>query len=105
MTSKIDSLGAAPIGAAAAPKVSGDKAATNVASAAPPAPAAPVDKLSLTGDAVRLQQLDKAASKEPVVDSRRVVAAKDAIAGGRYRVDAQAVAGKLSRLEWEMGGR
>jgi negative regulator of flagellin synthesis FlgM len=103
MTSKIDSLGAAAIGAAAAPKAAGDKAvATAVASAAA---APPVDKVSLTGDAVRMQQLDRSAAAAPAVDSSRVAAVKSAIASGSYTVNAGAVAGKLSRMEWELGGQ
>jgi negative regulator of flagellin synthesis FlgM len=103
MTSKIDSLGAAAIGAASAPKPAGDKAATNSVASAAPAP--PVDKVSLTGEAVRLQQLDKAAASAPVIDSKRVAATKSAVNSGSYRVDSKTVASKLSRMEWELGAQ
>ena len=103
MTSKIDSLGGGAVGAASAPKTAADKAvATAVASAAA---APPVDKVSLTGDAVRMQQLEQAAANAPVIDSRRVAAAKSAIAGGSYAVNSKTVAARLSRAEWDLGGQ
>ncbi len=103
MTSKIDSLGGAAVVAATTPKLVGDKAVAAAVTSA--APAAPVDKVSLTGDGVRLQQLNQSVANAPVVDSKRVAAAKSAIAGGSYRVDSKTIAGKLTRMEWELGGQ
>ena len=105
MTSKISSLGDSPgsaaIGLGGAVKAAADKlAAGNIASSGP---AAPVDKVSLTGDAVRMQQLDKAATAAPVVDGKKVAAIKTALAGGSYRVNSHATAGKLARMDWELG--
>lgn len=100
MTSKIDSMSTVAIGLASGAKSVSDRAAT--ASVASTQPAPPVDKVSLTGDAVRMQQLDKSMAAVPHVDSGRVASVKAAIATGRYQVDARAVAAKLSRSEWEM---
>ena len=100
MTSKIDSLGTVAVGLGAAGKAAADRPAT--AAVASTAPAAPVDRVSLTGDAVRMQQLDKAVVQAPKVDAARVAGIKAALAGGRYQVDAKNVAAKLSRFEWEM---
>ena len=102
MTSKIDSLAPAVINLGSAAKTAADKtAATAVASGTPPAP---VDKVSLTGNAVRMQQLAKAAAEAPVVDAKRVNATRSAIASGNYRIDAKSIAAKLSRMDWELGG-
>jgi flagellar biosynthesis anti-sigma factor FlgM len=38
----------------------------------------------------------------PVVDSARVRAVQDALASGRYQIDAQAVADKLIRFDREL---
>ncbi|MDR3415001.1 MAG: flagellar biosynthesis anti-sigma factor FlgM [Nevskia sp.] len=114
MTPKIDSLGTAAAGLSNPVKSSGPAAGTtattSVATSSPAAPAAPtppVDKVSLTGDAVRLQQLDRStagSSSEPQVDSKRVSSLRSAIASGRYKVDAKAVASKLTRMEWDLAG-
>jgi negative regulator of flagellin synthesis FlgM len=102
MTSKIDSLGTVVISLGSAGKASaGQSASTAVASAAP---AAPTDKVSLTGAAVRMQQLTETAGDGPQVDTKRVAALKSAIANGSYKVDSGSVASKLSRFEWEMQG-
>ncbi len=100
MTSKIDSVGSMAVSLGSAGKVAADRpASTAVASAAP---AAPADKVSLTGDAVRMQQLDKAVNEGPKVDSARVSSIKRAVASGRYQVNAEKVAAKLTRFEWDM---
>jgi flagellar biosynthesis anti-sigma factor FlgM len=100
MTSKIDSLGTVTVGLGATGKAAADRPAAAAVTSTAPTPA--VDRVSLTGDAVRMQQLDKAVAEAPKVDSARVASAKAAIAGGRYQVDAKSVAAKLSRFEWEM---
>lgn len=100
MTGKIDSLGTVAVGLGSTGKAAADRpAASGVASAAP---AAPADKVSLTGDAVRMQQLEKAVAEGPQIDSARVAATKAAIASGRYKVDARTVAAKLTRFEGEL---
>ncbi|WP_051749037.1 flagellar biosynthesis anti-sigma factor FlgM [Nevskia soli] len=102
MTSKIDSLNPAAINLGAATKAAADKGAgTAVASSAAPAP---VDKVSLTGNAVRLQQLAIAASETPEVDTKRINATRSAIASGTYQINAKSIAAKLSRMDWELGG-
>lgn len=100
MTSKIDSLGTVAVGLGPACKAAADRPAAAAVTSTAPAP--PVDRVSLTGDAVRMQQLDKAVAQAPKVDAARVANAKAAIAGGRYQVDARSVAAKLSRFEWDM---
>ena len=92
-------MGSAAISLGGPRPVSEQSAATSVASAQP---AAAVDKVSLTGDGVRMQQLSKAAAAGPDIDTGRVAAAKAAIANGSYQVNAQSVASKLTRFEWDM---
>ena len=65
----------------------------------------PVDKLSLTGDAQRLQQLEKSIAAIPVADHARVARTKQAIADGSYKPDAKAIAARLARTEWELRGK
>ena len=75
---------------------------TSVASAAP---AAAIDTVRLTGDAVRLQQLDKGSAKSPEIDTQRIAKARAAIASGSYAIDAQQIAAKLTRMDWDLGGK
>jgi negative regulator of flagellin synthesis FlgM len=102
MTSKIDSMSPTLVSLGGATKAGADKASGSAVASG--APAAPVDKVSLTGNAVRLQQLSQAASEAPVVDTKKVNATRSAIASGTYRVDSKSVAAKLSRMDWELGG-
>lgn len=65
----------------------------------------PADSVSLTGDAVMLAELRERLDKAPVVDGKRVAETRLALAGGRYEIDAQRVADKLLRFEWELSRR
>ena len=47
----------------------------------------------------KLQALAKVVADEPVVDTNRVNAIKEAIISGRFEVDAESIADKLTRLE------
>jgi len=101
MTSKIDSLVPAPISFGGTAKTAADKSASSaVASSGAPAPA---DKVSLTGNGVRMQQLAQAVAETPEIDTKRVASTRSAIASGSYRVDSQSVAAKLTRMDWELG--
>jgi len=104
MTTKITSASSSAIGSLSAPKA-GAVRPTPGGSASASGPAA-ADKVSLTGDAVRMQQLEKSLSESPdnQVDLNRVAAAKAAIANGTYKVDSKAVAAKLSRMESALAG-
>jgi len=101
MTSKIDSLVPAPISFGGTAKTAADKSAsTAVASSGAPTP---VDKVSLTGNAVRMQQLAQAVAETPEIDTKRVASTRSAIASGSYQVDSKSVAAKLTRMDWELG--
>ncbi len=66
--------------------------------------AAATDSVQLTGDARLLQQVEKDVAASPDIDQAKVSALRQTIAEGRYRPDADAIAGKLLRSEWELGG-
>lgn len=106
MTSKINSVTSPAVTVAGALKPGADKAAAaGTASASGPAA---VDRVSLTGDAMRMQQLDKAVSQSTggsEVDGKRVTQVRTALANGSYRIDSKRVADKLSRMEWDLGGK
>ncbi|MBL6751984.1 MAG: flagellar biosynthesis anti-sigma factor FlgM [Nevskia sp.] len=105
MTAKIDSSAASTVNTAGAVRPAADAAATaGIASVAAPAA---VDRVSLTGDALRMQQLEKAiaASAGTEVNDARVAQIRSAIAAGTYRVDAKRVAASLARMEWDLGGK
>ncbi len=104
MTTKIDSLGSATISALNAVKGAAEKPASDAAENTAAASPASVDTLSLTGNALHLQQLEKASGGAPGVDGKRVATVRAAIAEGRYSVDAKSVASKLARFEWDLGG-
>ena len=64
-----------------------------------PASATSTDQVSLTPAAQKLQELAKTVASEPVVDTNRVNAVKEAIINGRFEVDAETIAEKLTSLE------
>ena len=105
MTPKIDSVSSTVASSLATPVKSAASAPAAATSVATQTPAAPVDKVSITGDAVRLQQLDRstvAESREPPVDNKRVASLRSAIASGRYQVDTKTLATKLSNMEEDL---
>ena len=82
----------------------GPAAAVTRAAAGSPASAvaAPVpaeDTVRLTDTAQELSRLEAQVSSVPVVDSRRVEQIRAALANGTYRVDGDAIATNLMKLE------
>lgn len=63
------------------------------------ASATSADQVSLTPAAQKLQELTKTVASEPVVDTNRVNAIKEAIISGRFEVDAETIAEKLTSIE------
>lgn len=61
------------------------------------------DRLQLTGDAVNLQQFQKAATDAPAGDRTRIDRIKQSVANGSYVVDPKKIAARLSRLDGELG--
>ena len=103
MSNKIDAYNTAnPVRVAA----SAVKPAAAGASGAPAkvAPATGSDTVQLTGDARQLQELEKTIAAIPQVDPARVQRVRDALNNGSYKIDPQAIAGKLARIEWEFQG-
>src|ERR1051326_1209341 len=96
MSNKIDGFngvsGALPtqVGNVAARRSSGKDAVPATENVAP---------VSLSQDAVQLQNLQAAVEGASEVSDQRVEAVKAAIANGSYRIDAEAVASKLMALE------
>lgn len=58
-----------------------------------------VDKITLTGAAKRLNDLEQTAASQPQVDEKRVAELRQAIQDGSYQVNAQAVAEGLMKSE------
>lgn len=85
--------------------------AGNSAKCDKPAPAAEVtgtgrhDVVQLTDLAARLQNLTQAIADVPEVDAARVNALRQAIAGGDYQIDAEAVADKFIAFEGLLADR
>lgn len=73
------------------------------AAVAPVALARAADTVRLTDDAVNLSALDKTLSSTPAVDQGRVAAIKAAVAEGRYVIDPEAIATRISHFEWQLG--
>ena len=57
------------------------------------------DKVSLTGDASRLQELERQLQSKPVVDSQRVDAVRSAVENGTFEVNPERIAEKMMSLE------
>ncbi|AXQ30410.1 flagellar biosynthesis anti-sigma factor FlgM [Solimonas sp. K1W22B-7] len=104
MSSKIENYG--PQGPAAAARARQATAAQPNASTGKPAvPVAAGESVKLTGEAQLLAQTGKAASAAPDVDMKKVSEIRDKVRDGRYQVNAERVAAKLTRYEWELGSR
>ena len=57
------------------------------------------DRVSLTGEARRLQELETEMATQPVVDSQRVSAVRNAIENGTFMVNPERIAEKMMSLE------
>jgi negative regulator of flagellin synthesis FlgM len=57
------------------------------------------DHVTLTDSARRLQRIEEAVAKAPVVNADKVAAVKQAIGDGTYKIDAGRVADKLIKYE------
>jgi len=60
---------------------------------------AATDRVSLTGEAQRLRQLETEIAAQPVVDSHRVNAVRNAIENGTFVVNPERIAEKMLSLE------
>ena len=80
-------------------KVSGRAGAAE----APQGRAAASDTVELTSGAQLLERLEKSLAGLPDVDSARVAEVKAAIENGEYRIDADAIADAMIRLERSFG--
>ncbi|WP_281783080.1 flagellar biosynthesis anti-sigma factor FlgM [Sinimarinibacterium flocculans] len=99
MSNKIESYGPqAP--AALRPRAPAQAAGS--ATSGPVGAVVPPDSVKLTDDAVMLAELREQLASAPAMDSRRVAETRLALAEGRYDADAQRIADKLLRFEWEL---
>ena len=102
MTNKIDNQGFRPLdvpgGARRPDSVSRDSSAGTSGTSG----ANTGDTVNLTRSGVLLQRLEETLANVPVVDAERVSAIRDAIASGRYEVDATAIADQIIRLDREL---
>jgi len=57
------------------------------------------DRVSLTGEARRLQELETRLASEPVVDTQRVAAVRNAVEDGTFTVNPERIADKMMSFE------
>ncbi len=76
-------------------KRSGDSSTSNTESTAN----AETDPVQITGSARQLAKLEQHLQELPAVDEARVADIRDALATGRYKVNAQRVADKMLSME------
>ena len=57
------------------------------------------DRISLTGQARQLQELEARLASQPVVDSQRVEAVRSAVENGTFTINPHRIADKLMSLE------
>lgn len=105
MSSKIDNT-YGPQGPAAAARARQAQAAQpNASTGKPTAAVVPTESVKLTGEAQMLAQAGKAASQAPDVDLKKVSELRDKVRDGSYQVNAERIASKLTRFEWELATR
>lgn len=103
MTVKIDNFSAGgprPVTSSGAAKsanaVAGDSSSASVSAVSAN------DRVQLTGDAVNLQQFEKALASVPRTDAGKVEKLRAAIDSGSYQPNPAAIAAKLARFEYAM---
>jgi negative regulator of flagellin synthesis FlgM len=57
------------------------------------------DRISLTGEARQLQELEVRLASQPVVDSQRVEAVRTAVENGTFTINPERIADKMMSLE------
>jgi negative regulator of flagellin synthesis FlgM len=62
------------------------------------------DSVSLTGTAQHLRSLEQSLASQPVVDTQRVAATRQAIENGSYEIDPNRIAGKMISMELALNG-
>ncbi|WP_022975796.1 flagellar biosynthesis anti-sigma factor FlgM [Nevskia ramosa] len=103
MTVKIETFpasGARPV-ASSGPAKSANAIAGESSSGAVSAVSAN-DRVQLTGDAVNLQQFEKALAAVPRTDAGKVERLRAAVDNGSYQPNPAAIAAKLARFEYAM---
>ncbi|MBT8136697.1 MAG: flagellar biosynthesis anti-sigma factor FlgM [Gammaproteobacteria bacterium] len=81
------------------PRIESGQRSGDVRKTSEPAPASPVDQVSLTESARLMVRLEKILEDLPTVDRGRVDQIKQAIADGTYSVNAEKVAAEVLRME------
>ena len=76
--------------------------ARNAAASSRAAAPTRADSATFTEGAVQLSQLESRIGQIPVADHARVAQVRQAIADGTYSVDAQKIAAKMARMEWDL---
>jgi negative regulator of flagellin synthesis FlgM len=61
------------------------------------------DRLDLTGDAGKLQELEGRIANMPIVDAQKVEAVQQALATGSFTIDPQTCAEKMLAMEISLG--
>lgn len=61
------------------------------------------DQVSLTPTAQQLRNIEQQIADQPVVDTQKVNAVKDALATGSFDIDTDRIAGKMMSLEKALG--
>lgn len=95
-SSQVTELGAQQRGTAHAPT---DKAAADKTSGQGPG----ADQVSLTPTAQQLRNIEQQIADQPVVDTQKVNAVKDALATGSFEINSDRIAGKMMSLEKALG--
>ena len=88
-----------PASGQGAPVENQGKGNTNSSSAESGNTSGSPDRVSLTGEARRLQELETRLASKPVVDSQRVAAVRSAVEDGTFTVNPERIADKMMSLE------
>src|SRR5262249_53335173 len=99
MSNKIEGFNGVPGAASLTPQVGGVGTARRNSGKDAVTATSDVAPVSLSPDAVQLQNLQAAVEGASEVNESRVEAVRAAIANGSYRIDADAIASKLLSLE------
>lgn len=72
---------------------------TKAAGSTTSAPASSSDKVTLTGTAAKLKELEGQLANQPMVDSHRVQSVQNSLNKGEYKVDPESIADKMIDFE------
>ncbi|MDB5967600.1 MAG: Anti-sigma-28 factor FlgM family protein [Hydrocarboniphaga sp.] len=107
MSTKIDSSPSLPLKLPSMDKLASAKLAKAAYDSKPTGASSPSsrgdDTVQITGDAMKMQNLEKSLASSRSFDAERVAAVRQAMADGSYKIDPERIASRLMASDAQLG--